>query len=528
MILRKSLSSSSLRNEHILRYAAWLLCVLLLLFLVTASLHRKLDHDEHQFIASAYLFAEKGFLPWVHYPYFHVPYLIFPYALLFQLTDHLLLAARLFSVTCSVATIGLITLSTVKAFEDDDPRTRFRVTVGSAALLVANPFFAYASGVSWNHDASVLLSVAATLTFLAATRSSQPAAGMLLSGILLGTAIGTRLSVAPLLLPFAAGTFFLANGDDRCRISFRSLRWLALGVTLALVPLLIFYAAAPDDFVFGNLRYAALNTEYRRAIGYHRAMSPVGKLSFLVERVLIDPGNILIFVLLAFAAKKASCKNVRTRAGKEVVFLLALFFFALLGSMAPTPSWYQYFYAPLPFLLLAALHATALSYRRPRARRALLRLFTVVVTLSCLRGAPEYWKIFFVNPEKRALATQAHRIGLEIRDRLNYGRVLTLAPIYPLEGGLEIYEAFASGPFAWRTSEFLSPADRQKYGIIAPGDLRSFLSTKPPDGILVGLEVDLERPLIEYAQENAYRPALLPLGLTLWISPSTADASQGP
>jgi hypothetical protein len=35
--------------------------------------------------------------------------------------------------------------------------------------------------------------------------------------------------------------------------------------------------------------------------------------------------------------------------------------------------------------------------------------------------------------------------------------VLTLAPLYALEGGAAIYPAFATGPFAWRVAPLLDP-----------------------------------------------------------------------
>src|SRR5437868_2817504 len=68
------------------------------LLLLGLSMTKRLDHDEHQFIASGVLWARRGLLPYRDYPYFHMPYMVFVYGLLFKLSDHLLLVARVFTV----------------------------------------------------------------------------------------------------------------------------------------------------------------------------------------------------------------------------------------------------------------------------------------------------------------------------------------------------------------------------------------------------------------------------------------------
>ena len=71
-------------------------CFIVALVLVfSISIRRKVDVDEHPFIATAAL-LNRGFLPYRDYHYNHMPTQVIVYAGLFRLTDHLLLAARLF------------------------------------------------------------------------------------------------------------------------------------------------------------------------------------------------------------------------------------------------------------------------------------------------------------------------------------------------------------------------------------------------------------------------------------------------
>ncbi len=103
-----------------------------------------------------------------------------------------------------------------------------------------------------------------------------------------------------------------------------------------------------------------------------------------------------------------------------------------------------------------------------------------------------------------------------MRRQLPLGKVLTFAPIFPLEGGLDIYPDFAAGPFTWRSAPLMDASERQRLGILSHSQLERLLTTNPPSGILVGYEPDLEAPFIKYAQDHGFTPITLPDGNTLW------------
>lgn len=496
-----------------LALAAFLIAGLVLI----TSLAKRLDHDEHQFVASAYLFANHGLLPYLDYAYFHVPNLVPTYGILFRITDHLLLSSRLFSATCSLVTLGLIAGHTARLFRHTDLKTRLTIALGSVVALIGSPFFIYTSGLAWNHDASVLLSLAAVLALLWSTGGRRRTHGMVVSGALLGLAIGTRLTVITLLPPMLTGAVLLGRNVGRQRESLHRLGWFGGGLFLALTPLLLLLATAPQDFFFGNLKYAFLNTAYREATGYTSAMSTPGKILLFLERV-VDPGNLVIFLLLGYILYDIGRRKLREEAGREVVFLITLVAFTFLGSLAPTPAFTQYFYAVVPFSLVAALRGMAILDITAK-RKAVRRLFTVTVIICALRGLPSYAKILSPLASHSPVAMHMHARGLEIRDRVGSGKVLTLAPIYPLEGGLEIYRQFVTGPFAWRTADLLPTADRERYGMVGPEELPAMLHSQPPAAILTGVEpVVLERPLIEYARSAGFQPVTLDEALTLWVA----------
>lgn len=489
--------------------------------LLVASQYKGLDHDENQFIAGAYLFAKHGLLPYIDFPYFHLPTLILPYAALFHLTNHLLAATRLFSAACGLATVLLLAAYAGRLFRSESDAVRVGMMVGSAVLLAGSRLFVYTSGLAWNHDLSVLLAVAAALALLPAARGSDRWARAAGCGLLLGLAIGVRASFIPLVPPFLIGIYALPGDGRSLSRKLVSMAAFGAGLTLALLPALLLLAAAPDRFVFGNLTYATLNTAYREAIGYHRAMSVVGKFLYFLERAA-QPGNLVILILFGAVIFKLGWRNLVSRAAREVGFLVGLIPFVLAGAFAPTPSFRQYFYVLLPFSLLAALGGLAWLRRRVPAR-GLMRLFAVLALLAMVRGAMLYWKVFHDRWGAGPVTAEVHEIGVAMRDRAGPGAVLTLAPVYPLEGGLDVYRPFVTGPFAWRTAPLLSPADRRRFGVVAPADLQTFLADRPAAALLVGVESDdgLELPLVAYARDAGYRVVrLIHTGPTLWLRPT--------
>jgi len=133
------------------------------LLLLGLNMRRGLNHDEHQFIASAALLAREGMLPYGDYPYFHMPTLVFIYAALFQISEHLLLSARLFSVACSWLTTVLIFIHVRRQTAMLTQAWRLLWPTLCILLLINNELFVYTSGRAWNHDLPVLLMVGAIL-----------------------------------------------------------------------------------------------------------------------------------------------------------------------------------------------------------------------------------------------------------------------------------------------------------------------------------------------------------------------------
>ncbi len=496
---------------------------LALFLLLGSSMSANLDHDEHQFIASAKLFAEKALIPYVDYPYFNMPYLVFIYAFIYKYFGYLLLSARLISVISGFLILLLVFLIGMKNFDNYNYILRSLIAIGFSAILLNNPLFVYASSYSWNHNLAVLFNLLAFVLCCQGAAHVSPKRHLFFTGILIGFSIGIRLHFILTLIPFLI-MIFLFPKVDKFKKKIELISFFCLGLILALLPAIFIFMASPEKFIFGNFGYAKLNTLYRQEIGHAEAMTLLGKLIYIKTKIISNPCNSLVVgTFLTFVIASVVKKKLKIREILEIIFIVTLFPFLLIGSLAITPAWYQYFYAPIPFLILGIMYGMKTFLADNKGKKTIFIFFLLLVVISNIYG--KFGARNLTHYLRKAFSpvswepVKIHQVGQEVGSILREGRVLTLAPIFSLEGKREIYKEFATGPFAWRTGHLLTKDERKKYGVVSEDDLTEFLKKEAPDAILVGFEDKLENAMIDYAKEKGYKEVKLSNGKTLWALP---------
>ena len=483
------------------------------------AMQRGYNRDENQFVASGELLAEQTLLPYRDYPYFHMPNLIFVYALVDKVTDYSLLGARAVSVVFSMASIVLIFWISYNFFRGQRLSIRMTASAGGVILLLANPLFAYTSGLAWNHDLPILLVLLAFSVHVHGSERENPAIWTLISGGLIGLAIGTRLTFLLVAIPFFV-TLFNFPGIITPKARLKTLLAFCLGMILGLTPSLFLFAIAPREFIFGNVTYAQLNTAFREETGFIGPMGLVEKMDHLRTKVLNQPGNLLLFLAMIFFAYTTSIVEYRKKrqAPVEPLLILLIIPFLGIGALLPTPTFNQYYFSPVPFAIVGILYGLA-RFNELSSQRITwpLVLFLQVVVLSSVYFIDDAPNIARLGNPRSWYPLQVHRLGKEIQSASPEAKVLTLTPIYPLDGGAEIYAEFATGVFAWRTGHLLTADQRQAFRVISEDELEEFLSKDPPGAILVGLHPGQEGPLIDYARQEGFKESLLSEELTLWV-----------
>jgi hypothetical protein len=497
-------------------------------------MQRGLNHDEHQFIASGRLIAN-GLLPYRDFPYFHAPTLSLVYALLFQWFPPLLLSARLFAVLCGWLGVLIVFGFAIDLTKPQAPPWRFLLAASAALLLMATPMFVYSSGRTWNHDLAMLLVLCAlhihqrsawSTPETAQTTNRRYLLAVASSAFLLALAASVRLSFA-----FLAPAFLLENWwtlEQTTLVTPQKRQWqvrlllaFTVGGLLGFAPALFCFWQAPAAFLFGNLEYVRLNTlYYRQHPEINQSMTLLSKLRYL-GGLLGQPGNLLLVLAFLgtlggyFKGERQGNPPLRLR------FLLLLLACALLSALAATPSQVQYYYLLFPLLAVSVVVALA-GWRPDRQRQGILGLSGLAL-VAALLAVPSYAPGLAILTQPAAwYPWKVHQRAQQLATLVDQGKVLTLAPLYPLEGGLPIYPTLATGSFAWRVAGLVDPARRTQLGLLDQAGLTQLWQSDPPRALLVGGEADdreAEQPLITLAQAQGYVPVEVLDKNTLWLSP---------
>jgi len=498
-------------------WAAFLIGTFIALpFTLALALGISLSHDEHQHLAAGVLFAKDGLLPYRDFPYFHVPYLVYAYGLLFQFTDQFFLASRFFSAACAALTGGAVFAIAWRLFPARSFPQRAAIALSALVLMLSAPVFFNTAGHSWNQEPSTLLAFLSFLCLPIAHQPPKPALRLLASGLLLGLAIGMRVTFAPLVLPFAV-MLWLAGTPVKERI--RTVLIFGAAIALALLPVVWACFAGLDGFVFGNIQFPKVNIEYRFATGEPRTMTLLTKLRFLFKEVM-RPNGILFFGFIVMGLMAAYRARTTHRALPRLfVFFLLILPFLLLGSLAPSPSMDHYYYPFAPFILAGLLTLFAdIPSGAPKSRWT-WGMATASVIASAAFGAASYDEITHLFSPQQWSSKQMRLEAAELRRLVPEGKVLTLAPTLPLEAGLKIYPEFATGPFAWRVAPFVQKELRAASHIIGPEELEARLAKDPPAALLLGYDKRWEGPLKNYAKAHRYRRISFLEDRQLWLAP---------
>ena len=325
------------------------------------------SHDEDQFIASAWLTGQDGLLPYRDYTYFHSPYLVFIYAALFRLSGETpLFTARIFSSLCGSAGIFLVFFLVLDFFRKpvDHNQTDhtqpagvgYLVATAFAFLYLINPLTAAATGLSWNHDVMTLFMLLGFTVAFRAQDRIHPGRWLFASGLFLALAVGVRSSAVTVLPVYLFALLFFSAQRSIKKSLFSIVSWVS-GFFVGLLPMLVLFLLAPQQFIFGNLEYALLNTRYRMDVpvlyngnvAVYGPSSLVDKIDYLIKNIINQPA--ILFVLLG--SVRLDCAVRRDSPGLDVD--LSCHTFYIVGTICRCR-----FLSPQPFLDPVFFHSTAL------------------------------------------------------------------------------------------------------------------------------------------------------------------------
>ena len=496
--------------------AAPIVCFLVLQVLIfSRMMNFEVRRDEQLYVPPAQLLSEYHLYSDLFYNHTPGSAWLF-YGVMTGLgTDYLLLAARL-GVFAAWAAFGIALIAITYKLTRSAAMTCLAVI-----LIMANEALLNQTGMTATNN---LLPVAAGylgLGFFMLGVADGQGRPMLVaaSGLALSTAAVFKANAFVFIPIIAVASLFL----PRQALMTQRLKWvvapLVIGGLVGALPVFFYLAADPERFLahvigFHTGPHVAYWATQIASDDETVAMS-AGPKAQLAYSIWFNAANLLFiftatFLLVCLAMSEPISATLQRLLNGRILVTLVCLFAAGVMSFVPTPGFPQYFALPLVCapLLLALLYAELDEESRRWAQPALVAASMVILLAGSPRlgqyalrlASPNTWSVERIHNAGKTIARLLAEAGVS-------GKVATLAPIYPLEGGLQVYPELATGQFAYRTAELTNSYLRDFYRTTSPREVEAFLAADPPAGILVGFDSKLEEPLVRFAQQNGYRQA---------------------
>ena len=463
---------------------AAIVIVLLAVFAVLA-VRRPIDVDEGSYLLAAKL-ALDGVVPYSDFLYVQMPLLPYVYGAWTLLVGESWLWARVLSA-CFAAALGAL------LYRDLAMRFGRRLGVLGLVLYVASPLvFTWYATVK-TYALSTLLLFGAYV--LAQRGASASRARWLGAGALTGLAIDTRLIFA-VVLPALIWAAWRVQANGRTQ----RLAALVGGLIVGLAPALFFFAIDPSRFVFDNL-------------GYHGARNPEGLFANIDQKLEVAAGMLGFapYLLLLLGALVAGIVLHRLEGRVPLSVLIGASLSA--GSLAPTPTYDQYFCTAVPFLAVASVELVVAIRDRPGlSADATLRHVAwsaAAVTLTIYVGLGAYNFVSLVGSTSRPFARigSVERVAAVVDDRTRPGEtVLTSWPGY-LFGTHARPVPGTENDFAAHAALELSPEKADRYRLTTGEELENEIRERRTRVVVFKIWHPLPPTLVwdELAERSGYR-----------------------
>ncbi len=501
----KSKLNEPLDLKRTVEIIAVVVLAILSLAVITSGMTKPVGRDEQMYCTGAVLMAQ-GKMVYRDYSYAaQLPYHPLLLAAVYKITGttYYLLTGRIISIICDILVMICIVgiyRYIFKAFTV----TGTLLGLGSAVLYVFNPLVDYANGYAWNHDVVILCVILSLWLFLSIDFQQKSAALRIAAiGALLTFAACMRVTTVLVELLFFVILLSIPVGSVKQRLK-TVVPFFIASILVLIWPVWVI-ANAPKAFYMNLVKIPTLYGQWLRDIKmvHDKLGLTVGCLTTPGYFVLILLA-IFLWVLIILLRRKLEIKN---KSKLLLTALLTLVFFVI--ALIPPTMWRQYFAVPVPFILVGL--AFPFFYLCNRSGKTIVRKFyktAVILTVICVLVAvvtypivlyktplvimPEVWTPIVLHDISKDIAGQTPEPKL----------ALTLAPLYAIEGGCDIYTELSCGAIIYRIADSLSDEERQITHTAGPETISELLSDQPPSVVITGVEMEpLEKSLFDSVVE---------------------------
>jgi hypothetical protein len=470
--------------------------------ILSNSMAKPVSRDEQMYCSAAVLLSQ-GQTPYKDFAYVaQLPYHPLLLSAIYKITGttHYLLTARIVSCLADFLTVLFIILIYRKVFSGF-PFSGLLFGLAAATLFLFNPFVNYIIGLAWNHNIVICLVAASFRLYLSLDRQGKANATLrssetslrstsywkiALIAALLTFATCMRITTALIELLFFIALLFRKYTSTKEKL-FNALIFI-LSSVLVLTWLLWIIAQAPKAFLLNLFVIPKLNAQLLVQMGlfYNKL-----KLTFLAltSAEYLFPLLITIYVYVLMLRSPQAGRQIYLDNSVYLAISLPITF--LIIAFIPPTFWFQYLAIPLPFLLIST--AFPLFFLRQKADSPHLKIASSLIATCVLIAVIQQITILKPMPTLSNLQTweplRLHNFSTKITQNIDKSApVLTISPLYALEGSCRIYPQLSAGLFAYRIADDLTDNQRQITNTVGPASLKQLLKVSPPSAVIVGTE----------------------------------------
>lgn len=429
-----------------------------------------------------------------------------------------LLTARIVSCIADFLTVFFIILIYRKVFSAFH-FSGFLLGLSAATLFLFNPIVNYISGLAWNHNIVICLVAASFWIYLSLERAGGKTIYIKTALIAALLSFSTCIRITTALVELL---FFIV-------IIFRKYESTKEKITSVMI--FIFFSAivfawpiwtilqAPEAFLINLFVIPALNSKLLLEMGL-----VFSKLQ--LTALILTTAEFLFPILIAIYLYTCMLRRLSLKKIDSAVYLAILLFliFFIIAYIPPT-IWHQYFAPPVPFLMISL--AFPLYFFRQKTDAPHFKIassmLAACVLIAIVQQAALLKPIANLTTPQEWEPVRLHNLSQKIAQTIDKkGPVLTVSPLYALEGGRQIYPQFSAGLFVYRIADNLTGEQRRLTNTVGPDSLKQLIIDTPPAAVIVGTEKGsgfdrIENTLLEAADPNW--PRLSFDSLTVYTKP---------
>lgn len=519
----KSKSENNTAIKKYITILAVFIIFILSLSIFANSMSKTIGRDEHMYCAGGFLMAQ-GKMIYRDFSYIaQMPYHPLLYAAVYKLTgtQYYLLVGRLISTICDILVIICI-LGIYRYVFKSSIVTGTLLGLAGAVIYVFNPLVDFTNGYAWNHDVIIFCVMLSLWLFISTDFKKKSAFWRVaIIGTLLTLATCIRITTFLVELLFFIILLYVPADSFKQRLK-AILPFLGASFLVLIWPVWII-VNAPKAFYLNLFKIPELNGKWLQDIGM-----VFNKLELTISGFKL-PGYLLLLLLafFLFGMIVVFRKKIKIENKPKLLLIALLPVVFLIITFIPLTMWDQYLAIPVPFIIASLAFPFSYLIHTSSATK-FLKFYTVSIIfliICVIVSAAAYPVVLYRIPvsilPEMWTPVKLHRIAKDIATEIHEkGPVLTLAPLFAIEGNCEIYTELSCGSFVYRIADFLSDEERKITHTVSPANIAELISTKPPSAIITNVEemASVENTILDSIDKSKWRVKEYENGPTVYFS----------